>query len=75
LLTDIDGRHFRDQRYGRDPKTGFALRPLDNVGIQYDRWLSAIADDSSSDPAIVKIRRAKLADLVDACWTRGGSGT
>ena len=21
--------------YGRDPKTGFARRPLDNVGVQY----------------------------------------
>jgi hypothetical protein len=37
---------------------------------QMDRWLTAIADDASSDPAIVKIRRAKPADLVDACWTR-----
>jgi hypothetical protein len=25
----------RDQRLGKDPKTGFARRPLDNVGIQY----------------------------------------
>ena len=35
-----------------------------------DRWLTALADDTSNDPAIVKIRRAKPADLVDACWTR-----
>ena len=38
---------------------------------QMDRWLTVLADDTSSDPAIEKIRRAKPADLVDACWTRG----
>ena len=37
---------------------------------QMDRWLTALADDTSSDPAIVKIRRAKPAGLGDACWTR-----
>ena len=37
---------------------------------QMDRWLTALTDDTSRDQAIVKIRRAKPADLVDACWTR-----
>ncbi|MBF8301231.1 MAG: hypothetical protein HW394_1601 [Acidobacteria bacterium] len=37
---------------------------------QMERWLTAISADTSADPAIVKIRRAKPADLVDACWTR-----
>jgi hypothetical protein len=37
---------------------------------QMDRWLTALTDDASNDPLIVKIRRARPADLVDACWTR-----
>jgi len=37
---------------------------------QMERWLTAISEDTSTDPAIVKIRRAKPVDLVDACWTR-----
>ena len=37
---------------------------------QMERWLTGIADDTSSDPAIVKIRRHKPAGLVDACWSR-----
>ena len=37
---------------------------------QMDRWLTALGEDASGDPPIVKIRRAKPADLVDACWTR-----
>lgn len=32
--------------YGRDPKTGFALRPIDNVGIQYG--LKAVNDGAIS---------------------------
>ena len=36
-----------------------------------DQWLTALADDTSSDSAVEKIRRAKPADLTDACWTRG----
>jgi hypothetical protein len=35
-----------------------------------DRWLTAAADDASSDPPAVKVRRAKPANLEDACWTR-----
>jgi hypothetical protein len=37
---------------------------------QMDSWLTRLADDRSSDPPIVKVRRAKPADLVDACWSR-----
>ena len=37
---------------------------------QMERWLTALSEDTSTDPAIVKIRRAKPVDLVDACWTR-----
>jgi hypothetical protein len=37
---------------------------------QMERWLTAIADDPSADPLAIKVRRAKPADLDDACWTR-----
>jgi hypothetical protein len=40
---------------------------------QMDRWLTALMNDTSADPAAVKLRRAKPADLVDACWTRDGA--
>ena len=32
--------------------------------------MDKIADDTSSDSKLAKLRRAKPADLVDACWTR-----
>jgi hypothetical protein len=35
-----------------------------------DRWLTRLAEDASDDSKIVKLRRARQADLVDACWTR-----
>ena len=38
---------------------------------QMDAWLSALAADGSDDPVIEKVVRAKPADLVDACWSRG----
>jgi hypothetical protein len=37
---------------------------------QMDRWLTRLAEDTSHDSKIVKLRRARPADLVDACWTR-----
>jgi len=37
-----------------------------------DTWLTALKKDTSTDAAIVKIRRAKPAGLVDACWTKDG---
>ena len=37
---------------------------------QMDRWLTQVADDASADPLAVKVRRARPADVVDACWTR-----
>lgn len=40
-----------------------------------DRWLTAISEDTSTDPAAVKTRRARPADLVDACWTRDATPT
>jgi hypothetical protein len=34
------------------------------------RWLDNLSGDTSSDPPIVKIVRAKPADLQEGCWTR-----
>ena len=34
------------------------------------RWLDTLVADKSSDPAIVKVVRAKPARAVDACWDR-----
>src|SRR4029077_16178330 len=35
-----------------------------------DQGRTKIAADTSNDSKIVKLRRAKPADFVDACWTR-----
>ena len=37
---------------------------------QMDQWLTALSKDTSNDAAIARIRRAKPAGLVDACWTK-----
>jgi hypothetical protein len=59
MLTD-------DRRWGDSMKAPV----LRNALSQMDQWLTKIADDTSSDSKLVKLRRAKPADLVDACWTR-----
>jgi hypothetical protein len=55
-----------------DRKWGDSLRApvLREALSQMDEWLTKIADDTSRDSKLVKLRRAKPADLVDACWTR-----
>jgi hypothetical protein len=55
-----------------DRRSGDSLRApvLREALSQMDQWLTAIVEDTSSDAPIEKIRRAKPADLVDACWTR-----
>ena len=42
---------------------------------QMDAWLTALAADASNDPVIEKVVRARPADLVDACWSRGEKPT
>lgn len=59
MLTD-------DRRWGDSLKA-----PVLRQGLAHmDQWLTTIADDTSSDSKLVKMRRAKPADFVDACWTR-----
>ena len=57
----------QDRQYGDFRLTSPQLREA--LG-QMDQWLTALAKDTSNDPAIAKIRRAKPAGLVDACWTK-----
>ncbi len=37
-----------------------------------DEWLTSLQKDTSSDPILTRILRAKPADLVDSCWTPAG---
>ena len=55
-----------------DRKWGDSLRsPVMREALsQMDRWLTRLSQDTSNDPPLVKLRRARPADLVDACWTR-----
>ena len=57
----------QDKRYGDFRTTSPVLR---EALAQMDQWLTTLSQDSSGDPAIAKIRRAKPAGLVDACWTK-----
>jgi hypothetical protein len=55
-----------------DRRWGDSLRApeLANALSQMDQWLTRLTEDTSHDSTIVKLRRARPADLVDACWTR-----
>jgi hypothetical protein len=59
----------QDRQYGDFRLTSPQLR---DALSQMDQWLTALSNDTSSDTAIVKIRRAKPSGLVDACWTKDG---
>jgi len=59
----------QDRQYGDFRLTSPQLR---EALSQMDLWLTTLSKDTSNDRAIVKIRRAKPAGLVDACWTKDG---
>jgi hypothetical protein len=40
-----------------------------------DRWLTKLSEDASMDAPVAKLKRARPADLLDACWTRDASPT
>ena len=61
-----------DDRYGLYSSDSPVLQ---EALLQMDRWLEALAEDTSSDAQIDKVRRAKPATLVDACWTRDDDPT
>ena len=57
---------------GSAPEGGVGGPVDDYALIKMDEWLTALANDTSSDPIMQKIARAKPADLVDSCWTPDG---
>ena len=62
-----------DGRAGTTGLFGDASPVLSHALTQMDQWLTGIAGDPSSDSPEAKLRRAKPADLVDACFTNGGT--
>lgn len=63
--------HADNQVILRGQGAGYAGVPAQYLA-QMDRWLTAIAADTSSIPNAQKVVRAKPADLVDACWDADG---
>ena len=57
----------QDRRYGDFDTTSPVLA---GALAQMDQWLTKLAQDTSNDSPIAKLRKAKPADLVDACWTK-----
>ena len=54
-----------------DQRGGTSASPVYREALaQMDRWLTRLAEDTSSDPQIMKVVRAKPSDLTDACWSR-----
>ena len=59
-----------------DQRGGTSASPVYREAIaQMDRWLTKLAEDTSNDPQIVKVVRAKPSDLTDACWSRDASAS
>jgi hypothetical protein len=48
---------------------------LQEALLRMDQWLENLAGDTSADPQIDRVRRAKPPELVDACWTRDDDPT
>ena len=47
--------------------------PVDDYALtKMDEWLTTLQKDTSGEPVLTKILRAKPADLVDSCWTPAG---
>jgi len=59
MLTD-------DRRWGDSLRAPVLADALSHM----DQWLTRLTEDPSHDSKIVKLRRARPADLGDACWTR-----
>lgn len=60
-----------DGRAGTTGLFGDTSPVLSHALTQMDQWLTGIADDASSASPETKLRRAKPADLVDACFDHG----
>jgi Tannase-like family of unknown function (DUF6351) len=71
-LTKANGYADNHVMFTEDSRGGSTASAVGREAIaQMDRWLTKLAEDTSKDSPIAKVRRAKPADLVDACWTRG----
>jgi hypothetical protein len=57
---------------GPPPKPGVNSHIDDYALAKMDEWVTTLGKDTSSDPILKKIVRAKPADLVDSCWTPDG---
>ena len=44
----------------------------DYAMVKMDEWLTKLGKDTSSDPVMIKIERAKPSDLVDSCYAQNG---
>jgi hypothetical protein len=62
-----------DGRAGTTGLFGDDSPVLSHALTQMDQWLTAIDSDTSSDRPENVLRRSKPADLVDACFTNGGT--
>jgi len=62
-----------DGRAGTTGLFGDTSPVLSHALTQMDQWLTGITTDTSGASADVKLRRAKPADLVDACFTNNGT--
>jgi hypothetical protein len=62
-----------DGRAGTTGLFGDTSPVLSHALTQMDQWLTSLTADASNDAPDVKIRRAKPADLVDACFTQNGT--
>jgi len=62
-----------DGRAGTTGLFGDTSPVLSHALTQMDQWLTAIVNDKSDAAGTVKLRRAKPADLVDACYTNNGT--
>jgi len=70
-LTKSNGYADNHVMFTEDSRGGSTASAVGREAIaQMDRWLTKLSEDTSTDPQIVKVRRAKPADLVDSCWTR-----
>ncbi|MBI4888507.1 MAG: hypothetical protein HY824_15535 [Acidobacteria bacterium] len=57
----------QDKRYGDfDTTSPVLVQAL----AQMDQWLTTLSKDTSADPAIARLRRARPAELVEGCWSK-----
>ena len=62
-----------DGRAGTTGLFGDTSPVLSHALTQMDQWLTSLTANGSTDPIIARIRRARPADLVDACFTNNGT--